>query len=589
MNHAAMAGWIRYYDPYRLIQYEGQDPNALITDIRVPMYPGLEWIADVMADSSDLRPMIMCEYAYAKSNSNGNVYKFWKYVDKYPRFQGGFVWDWADKALSRQMDSGEKFWAYGGAFGEKVVDPVLDMCLNGVVFPDLEPKPGAEELKMVQAPIGISALDLGRGLLRVSNKYLALSLSHVEWYWTITEDGVVIQEGSIDQAELSKVQAGASGELRLSYQLSDGSPGKVYYLNLYCHQKEATPWSDAGHVIYRNQFELPVEIPFESVMAETESSSQEGVSAHGVHAGKGMDTGSLSSPAGVEVSKQDEVLRLHGETWQATFDMAKASWTSYQWKGQELFITGPVDNFFRAPTGIDEACGGDSSISEQWLKAGLHQLQRKVISVSHDPLQDGKYQIIAEFNLLGNGTSQWVKTQIRYTLAPNGQMMVEHQVQASKSLPILPRVGLTLTLPETMEQLEWLGRGPHENYADRKHSAHIGLYRSTVREQHVPYILPVECGGKEDVRWFTLKNANGYGVRIESEQPIHFDVHHHSVEDYVKARYAHDLPQRNETFVNIDHLHSGLGGDTGWTQNIHKEYRIYPGVFRYAFTICPLG
>lgn len=142
MNHAAMAGWIRSYDSTRLVQYESGDPCKLISDIRVPMYPWLGWVDEAMADTNDTRPMIMCEYAYSKSNSNGNFKDFWDYVDKYPRFQGGFIWDWADKAITSYTSDGIKYWAYGGDFGELVVDPVLDMCLNGVVLPDLTQRRG---------------------------------------------------------------------------------------------------------------------------------------------------------------------------------------------------------------------------------------------------------------------------------------------------------------------------------------------------------------------------------------------------------------------------------------------------------------
>ena len=154
MNHAAMAGWIRSMDPTRPVQYESGDPDKSISDIRAPMYPDLDWAEKVMADDRDLRPFIMCEYAYAKSNSSGNLRKFWDMVEKYPRFQGGFVWDWCDKALIAETEEGLKYWAYGGDFGEDMINSESpDMCLNGVVQPDLTWHPGAWELKNVQAPL----------------------------------------------------------------------------------------------------------------------------------------------------------------------------------------------------------------------------------------------------------------------------------------------------------------------------------------------------------------------------------------------------------------------------------------------------
>ena len=318
MNHAAMEGWIRYYDPYRLVQYESGDPSSLVSDIRVPMYPTLDWVADVMAEDKDRRPMIMCEYAYAKSNSNGNFKKFWDYVDKYPRFQGGFVWDWMDKAITKYTEEGKPYWAYGGDFNEPIVDRVLDMCLNGVVSPDLTPHPGAYEVKKLQAPVRVKAVDSTKGKFAVYNKYIDSDLSHLNIHWQLIENGFGIQ----------------SGELK------------------------------------------PLNI--------------------------------------------------------------------------------------------------------------------------------------------------------------------------------------------------------------------IGLYETIVDREPCPYILPVECGGREDVRWLSLEDNCGKGILVEDLRPMHMDVHRNTVWNYAAAKHVSDLKLREEIYVNLDCIHSGLGGDTGWTRNIHEEYQVKPGYYHYGFTIKPL-
>lgn len=155
-----MHGWIREYDKTRYVQYESGNPKSNISDVICPMYPTMSWLTDVMADDSDLRPFIMCEYAYAKSNSNGNFKEFWDYVNKYPRFQGGFIWDFADKAIAIHEEDGNIKYGYGGAFGEDVTDPVPDMCLNGVVFADLSYKPGAYEVRNGQSPVTIEQVKI---------------------------------------------------------------------------------------------------------------------------------------------------------------------------------------------------------------------------------------------------------------------------------------------------------------------------------------------------------------------------------------------------------------------------------------------
>jgi beta-galactosidase len=572
MNHAAMAGWIRYYDPYRLVQYESQDPNALITDIRVPMYPTMEWVEEIMSDTVDKRPMIMCEYAYAKSNSNGNVDEFWKYIDKYPHFQGGYVWDWADKAITKQREDGTSYWAYGGAFGEEVMDPVPDMCLNGVVFPDLTPKPAAFELKTVQAPISITSEVLRDGIFRISNKYLALSLDHIEISWNVTENGTIIEEGLI---RVNVLLSGCSMNMTIPYTFprvkqngeENGTTHQEYFLNISCRQIDATAWSFADHEIYAVQFELP----FGGEIIQLESVTRVEFEP-------------------IVASTNETTLHLLNTQLDVRFDLVEGKFSTYRWKGRELILSGLDENYFRAPTGIDEACGGSTSIAAEWIEAGLDRLKRTVTRISHYAIQDdGKYCIETEIRYQGSTASQWLDSTLRFTISGDGSMNVENTVLASKGLPILPRIGLTLTLSRQLNQLKWFGRGPHENYADRKRSASVGLYTSTVQDQHTAYILPVECGGKEDVRWFSLTNSNGFGMMVTTKRPLHMDVHHNSIEDYAQANYAHDLPVRDEVYVNIDHIHSGLGGDTGWTKNIHEEYKVYPAFYSYQFVIKPIG
>ena len=149
----------------------------------------------------------------------------------------------------------------------------------------------------------------------------------------------------------------------------------------------------------------------------------------------------------------------------------------------------------------------------------------------------------------------------------------------------IPRIGMSFQLPKEYNQLTWYGRGPFENYCDRKTSANVGLYQSTVEEQHVPYVLPVECGGKEDVRYLQLKNSNGKGIKVTCGEWFHFDVHSHSITQYDQATYDYELGESSAIYLNIDHKHAGLGGDTGWTKNIHPEYWIKKGIYHYKVNL----
>jgi len=558
-NHAAMAGWIRYYDPYRLVQYESGDPGPLVSDIRVPMYPQMSWIEDIMADPHDRRPVIMCEYAYAKSNSTGNFKEFWEYIDKYPRFQGGFVWDWSDKAITKTAEDGTKYWAYGGDFGEPIVDPVLDMCLNGVVQPDLTPHPGAYEIKKVQAPVQVKAVNLFKGRFMAYNRYIEKDLSHLDIHWSLTENGVVIDSGKIEPLE---IKARSSGEFTVPYTLPEGKGGREYFVNLSFRLNQDEFWAGRGYEIYSEQFQIPVEVPRKKLVSGTAKK--------------------------VRLTEEGDKYYISGEDFLIVFDKKEGLLESYRFRDEIILNSGARENYFRAPTGIDAAQGDWNSFATMWYQAGLDRLIRKAEGVTAYQADESRVILEVQSYIAAEGVKSGISSSIRYTIDGSGAMEVENWVDADISLPPLPRIGVTFTLPRSFDELTWYGRGPHENYPDRKTSAHIGLYKSSVDEQHYPYILPVECGGKEDVRWLSLRDKRGMGIMVEGFQPFHFDAHRNSVEDYYKAKHTIDLIPRDRIWLNIDCTHSGLGGDNGWTKNIHKEYQVQPGKYQYRFTIRPL-
>ncbi|VBB05722.1 beta galactosidase small chain [Lucifera butyrica] len=566
MHHAAMAAWVRSYDPYRLVQYESGDPGADITDIRCPMYPGLAWIDAAMADYNDKRPFIMCEYAYSKSNSLGNFHKYWEYVDKYPRFQGGFVWDWCDKAITKRTDDHKIYWAYGGDFAEPVVDRVPDMCLNGVMLPDLTPKPGAWEIKKIQAPLRVTAKDLAKGQFVVYNKYLVNDLSHLTVAWEFIEEGVVIQAG---QRKPPEAAAGRDGEFTIPYRVGPVKGGAEYAVTISFILNQDTPWAEQGHPVYSEQFVLPVRAP------QLQVSQPEALPP-------------------VQLKETGTQVEICGENVRVLFCKEQGLLVSYECGGRKILNLGMQENYFRAPTGIDRAQSldveaGDCGFAAEWYHAGLNKLARQVKNVKIFRQAADCVHIEVDVFLAAPGRESGFHSKLRYVIYGNGTMEVYNDVDASPDLPVLPRVGLTFRVTEACHIFQWYGRGPHENYADRKHSAHIGRYASTVEEQHFPYIVPVECGGREDVKWFSLTDESGCGIQVRGFNPLHVDVHKNSVSDYEQASHSFGLIPRDEIFVNVDCIHAGLGGDTGWTKNVHAEYRVKPERYLFGFQVTLLG
>ena len=356
-NHAAMAAWVRAYDSTRLLHYESGRPGSHVSDVFSVMYPNLDMIKQVLADVNEKRPVIMCEYAYSKGNSTGNFFKFWDMVDAFPRFQGGCIWDWNDKALLAVNVQGQQYWAYGGDFGgdfnydQSHEDP--QMCCNGIVGPDLKPHPGAFEVKKVQAPVGIEAVDVLQGRFIVWNKYHTLSLVHLDIHWELTEDGRPIQLGSLAPLEIA---AGARGKLVISFQKPEFlQPGAEYHLKIRFLLAADTIWAAQGHEVAWEQFLVSFPVSPKTTI-------------------------SLSEMPDLTLVADSYQVKVSGADFATVFSKTEGLLTVYRAHGQELLKSGPRENYFRAPTDIDLLCGNPPAAIHKWRAAGLDRLERTVKS-----------------------------------------------------------------------------------------------------------------------------------------------------------------------------------------------------------------
>jgi len=549
MNHAAMYGWIKEYDKTRFVQYESMNPPANITDILAPMYPKKDWILECMTNNNDLRPLIMCEYAYAKSNSNGNFKEYWDMIHRFPRFQGGFIWDFQDKALVHTDPDGNRHYAYAGAFNEDIVDLVPDMCLNGILLPDLRPKPSATEIQYVQSPIQIKYEPLpyvGTKALTIYNHYTEIDLSHIDLHWELVCNGITAESGILNAA----AAPGSSELLEIPYN-TDRITGEVF-LNIYARTKEDSFYAKKGNCIYAFQTEL-------------EQSKKTLYS-------------SMLAVQTLKYSETDDHIHIYNEQTEIIFSRTNAEFISVKYNGTE-YLSGGSDNFFRPPTGIDEGTHTTgSNYADEWMALGLHAPDKEVKSILSS--RSSEY-IIIQTHCTYAGC---IDTKAVYTIGSNG-ISISTSVLNNSSVDTLPRIGLSFILPSAMQHIKWYGRGPHENYADRKTSAFVGIYESTAAKQHFPYIVPVECGGKEDVRYLYISDGKERTLKITAEGLFHFDTRPHSIEQYTNAAYDEELPACDAVFLNLDYLHAGLGGDDGWTKNIHEEYKIKKGIYHYKMTL----
>jgi beta-galactosidase len=568
-HHAAMAAWIRAYDPTRPVQYESGRPGPEVSDILCPMYPDLNWARRVLADPAERRPMILCEYAYAKGNSTGGFFKFWDLVDELPRFQGGCIWDWQDKALLHTTDSGERFWAYGGDFGgdfdydQDNEDP--QMCCNGIVGPDRLPHPGALEVKKVQAPVSVSAAsdqELLSGRLTVWNKHHSLDLSHLAIRWELAEDGAIVQSGSLAPLQLGPNQR---GQIDVAFNLPQcPAPGGEYHLRVSFVLAKETPWGPKGHEVAWDQFRLPLAAP----------------------------PGPVVSPASMPdlgMSEDAERVIVKAAGVRVVFEKAQGTLAEYVSGGQSLITSGPVENVYRAPTDIDLLMSNPGANALRWCAAGLDRLVRRVMAFEARQISPKVVAVYIRAHLCADDQADGIDSEMVYHVYGNGEIWIEDQVSISQRLPFLPRIGLELVLPGELQWLTWYGRGPHENYVDRKKGAAVGLYRSTVGEQFTPYVYPSECGGKEEVRWLTLTNQAGAGLMVIGLKKLHTDALHYTTQDLAAARHPHELTRLDQVILHLDGWHMGVGGDDGWMSRVHEEFLIYPGEYRYGVRLRPIA
>ncbi len=473
-NHVAMADWIHKFDPSLPVHYEGATgwgnrangkPFAGVVDIYSTMYPTVERIINEGQQTDNPLPFFMCEYAHAMGNGPGNLKEYWDAIRAYPRLMGGCVWEWVDHSVRQRTENGEEWWAYGGDFNDHPNDG--NFCVDGLCWPDRTPYPGLIEYKKILEPVHVEAVDLKAGVVSIANRYAFRSLDHLTCAWRITRDGEVVQQGRAPDID---VPPGSDASLTLDYRLPTPTAGATYRLELSFTLAEDTPWAERGYELAWAQLELPVVAVAAPVIKISEMPKLK------VEAGK-------------------RVLVVAGEEFALAFDTFYGTLAAWEYQGIPLVTAGPKLNVWRAPT------DNDVHIAKEWQKFGFDRLEQRVSRVElvrHDP---NVVQVEVAASLAGYFLRPVFDVTYRYTIYGSGDVIVQTHVVPLGDLSILPRLGLQMRLPGKLNRFAWYGRGPHENYVDRKESAPVGVYSGTVQEQYVPYVLPQENGNKSDVRW----------------------------------------------------------------------------------------
>jgi beta-galactosidase/beta-glucuronidase len=559
-NIQAQADWIHQNDPTRPTHYERtREPKA--TDIVSVMYPTIAYLEDEGKNLvGDPRPFFMCEYAHAMGNGPGNIKEYWETIRKYPRLMGGCIWEWVDHSVRMHTADGEEWFAYGGDFGDKPNDG--DFCVDGLNWPDRTPYPGLLEYKKIIEPVAVEALDLKAGSIRLSNRYAFITLGHLEGRWSLMRDDRVLEQGRLPA--LDGVAAGASLDVSLAYRWPKAVAGAEYWLNLSFSLVEDTRWASRGLELAWAQFKLPVELP-----------GPQGVNLSATRA-------SLAQAAPLEVTESEQAVTVKGGDFSLVFDTFRGTVGEWEWNGTAMIEDGPRLNIWRAPT------DNDIYLSREWRKYGYDRMQQRVERVEMDA---GRESVLFQVHAVLGGYSLWpaFDVEYRFNIFASGELVIDTLVKPLQEvMPSLPRLGLQLKVPGEFERFTWYGRGPHENYVDRKESARVGLYSGAVMDQYVPYVFPQENGNKSDVRWAALTDLHGLGLLAVGMPLLNVSAHYFTPEDFTAATHTYELEPREEITLNLDYGLNGLGSNSCGPGPLEK-YWLPAAEQRFAVRLKPFS
>jgi beta-galactosidase len=544
--------WLKENDATRAVQYEGA-VGYENSDIEAPMYWKMQQMSNYVKNDGK-KPLIQCEYAHAMGNSLGNFQDYWDLIESNPTMQGGFIWDWVDQGILTKNEKGEEYWAFGGDLGGFNITNDNNFCLNGIVDPARNEKPALIETKKVYQYIKFKNAGVKQGKIDIKNMYDFTNLNEYQFSWTLLENGIEINQGSINTIDLEPYQ---TKTIAISLPVLTNKSSD-YHLNLYAKTKAKQALIPQGHVVAYEQFELQ----------------------------QGIFVPILSENSSVNSSENEQILTVSNKQVTANFDKKTGVLTSLDFGKGNLLKKGITTNFYRAPTDNDFGFKMPQKLGA-WKQATENQT---LISMEHqaknnEVIVTTKYQLTAVKN---------ATVVLEYIFSKNGQITVTTSLDTkNQTLPMMPRFGTNFIINNDFDAVEWLGRGPFENYQDRKTAALVGNYKAKVSELFVNYIRPQENGYKTENRWVKFTNKNGEGILITAPKHFGFSTHHQYNSDFDEGerknqRHTTDIVTRDFVNINIDAVQMGVGGDDSWGSMPHKKYQIEAKNNSFTYVISPV-
>ncbi len=560
-NFAAAAQAIRDIDMSRPIHYERMNSVA---DIDSTMYPSVSWLIGRGQSTSD-KPFIICEYAHAMGNAMGNLQEYWDTIEAYPNLIGACIWDWVDQGLRKYTGkilpdgSREWFFAYGGDYGDRPNDN--NFCMNGVVPPDRAITAKLLEVSKVYQYVGFAMNEATAqtATVTVTNKYFFTDLKGYVLTWSLTQDGKVVSRG---QQILDSALPGDSTTVILPVTQPNLAPGAEYFLNLSLTQSFDTLYAKAGHQVASEQIVMPYDVP----------------AAPQVNLRHMARLDEATQP---KLEDTDKAITITGKNFMAMFNRDTGTLGSLTYGGVEVLKDGqgPQLNLYRAR--VDNDNWLRNAVRQSGLDAVTYVV--KNMSVTRDMPGILRVTVAKEAKLKGEAT---LEHKAMYLIFADGIIQVTNDVR-TQGLAQLPRLGVTLALPRSLDTLTWLGRGPHESYVDRKRSADVGLYTGKVADQLENYVRPQDNGNKTDVRWATLTDGQGRGLMMVTDGTFSISAHHNTVQDFDQARHPNELTPRDAVYVCLDAGHSGLGGNSCGPAPMAQYILRAQDVMQFSYSLRP--
>ena len=582
-NFRAAYQAIRDYDKSRPVQYER---NNDIVDMGSNQYPSVEWVRYASTGKANVKyPYHISEYAHSMGNSMGNLIDYWEAMESTNYFCGAAIWDWVDQAIDTYKADGTKFFGYGGDHGDMPNDGMF--CMNGIMLPDLQPKPQYYEVKKVYQNVEVIETDLRNGEIEIFNKNYFTDLSGYNVHWILMQDGVAVNQGTMTDVN---VEPRDRKKFTLPLDASQLKPESEYLLRVEFQLKDDMPWAKRGYVQMDEQ------------LLVKEATGWKDIASLQIKGEK------------LKVKSEGNLHTITGKDFQVSFNDETGIIQQLTYNGQEIFLSGqgPQLDALRAP--VDN----DNWMYQQWYLNGLHNLKHKAQKALVSSNKNGSvslyYTIVSQGErkgeIRGGSSGRYTivngdemapddfhfTTNMVYTIYPDGNIEIVSSIVSSDPGLVLPRLGFAMQVNKDLSNYSYYGRGPLNNYADRKTGSFIGHYSSTVKEQFVPFPKPQSMGNREDVRWCALHSQSGNGVQFvainsgtDSQSVMSVSALPWSALEMTMAPHPCELPESNATHLHLDCQVTGLGGNSCGQGGPLEPDRVKGTIHKMNFIIRPIS